>query len=240
MNKLNWETFKPKFHESYHVFMKNIIESSEVYDIFQKLKSEKEKVVPASNDTFKAFEVDRNKIRVCIFGQDPYPQVVNNIVYANGRAFCCENYGKISPSLEKLYKGFENDCYNGLNLSWTPIESLQYLENEGVALFNTNLTTLKDKPGKHDGLWEPFWKQVFEQILSLNNGLIFIAMGKTAQKLVQKYHTPFIHHILECEHPVSAPYKMRDMEHNNVFSKANKILEQSNREKIEWLPIIPF
>jgi len=241
MSKLDWENgFKDQFHESWHLKMRGIIESAEVFEIYQKLKEESKRarIVPLSSDTFASFKVDLNNLRIIMFGQDVYPQVFNNKPASNGRAFCCENYGKISPSLSKLYDAIQDDCYKNVEIGDAKKElSLEYLENQGIMLTNASLTTVKDKPGKHEQLWEIFWQKVFLEILSTQNGLIIITFGKSAQKIVKKYSTPFIHYVLECEHPVAASYSNRDMIHNNVFSRANRILQENNGSsfKINWL-----
>ena len=239
-NKLDWEKFKHHFHSSYWSKMKNIIESPELYEIYQELKnySKTQKVVPYSDDVFKCFQVDLAKLKVFILGADPYPQVFNSIPAANGRSFCCEQYGRKSPSLEILHRAIENDLYKGLNLFWQKDHlSLKYLEDQGVMLANASLTTIRDKPGKMEGLWEPFWKLVFEQIFQYQNGLIMIGFGKSAEKIIVKYHTPFIHYTYFLEHPAFAARNNRDLEHKNCFSEVNKLLESNNGRgsEIKWL-----
>lgn len=239
-NKLDWEKFKHKFHSSFWTKMKPIIESKELWDIYQQLRvyAQKEKVVPNSDDTFKCFQIDLNTLKILILGQDPYPQVFNNIPAANGRAFCCEQYGKKSPSLEILHKAFENDVYNGLNLQWDKSYlSLDYLENQGVMLANASLTCIKDKPSKMENLWEPFWKLVFENIFQYQNGLIMIGFGKSAEKIITKYHTPFIHYTYYLEHPAFAAKNNRELDHKKTFSTINSLLEKNNGRgsEIKWL-----
>lgn len=242
VNKLDWSKFSDKFHPSWHSQMKEIIESPEVYEIYQKLKEDgqKYKITPDSQNVFKAFEIDMNKINVVLMGMSPYPQVILNMKKASGLCFDCSQYGKISPSLEKLYDAMEDDCYNGLALERDKKEkSLQYLVNQGVMLCNAGLTCIKDRPDSHIELWKPFWKQVFEKILFVKPS-IFILMGKAAQELEQ-YTDPFIHKIYKCEHPVAASYASRRMEHNHVFSKAAKDLKAINNIDLEWLDSeVPF
>ena len=79
--KLDWEKgFKEKFHISWHNQIKSIIESEEIFDIYQTLKrdGEKYKITPESKNVFKCFEIDLNKVTICLFGQSPYPQIVLN------------------------------------------------------------------------------------------------------------------------------------------------------------------
>lgn len=250
MTKLDFtKGFADQMHPSWHQKMQPIIESPEVYEIFQFLKSESKrgkKITPNSSDLFKSFQVDLNQLKVVVTGMDSYPQFFNNKPAANGIAFDCRNYGRVSPSLQKLYEAWLDDCYRGREeelenvVDWNNL-SLQYLVDQGVMLTNAGLCTEKDKPGKYIELWRPFWKRVYEDVFATEAGLIFIYLGREAQKL-REFNIPFSHHLLLCEHPVAASYQEREMKHENVFSKANLILKNNNGEQsqIEWLDILPF
>jgi uracil DNA glycosylase len=250
MSKLDFtKGFSEQFHESWHSKMKPVIESPEVYEIFQHLKKESlrgKKLTPRSQDLFKSFQVDLNKLKVVVVGMDSYSNFRNNKPCANGIAFDCSLYGKVSPSLEKLYEALRDDCYRDRQeevdsfVDWNNL-SLQYLVDQGVMLTNAGLCTEKDKPGKYIDLWRPFWKLVYEQVFATEAGLIFIYLGREAQKL-REFNIPFSHHLLMAEHPVAASYQEREMRHENVFSKANLILKNNNGEQaqIEWLDILPF
>lgn len=239
VQKLNWDKFKDKFHVSWHPYIKGIVESEEVYNIYQQLKKQKSKgfiIAPHYEDTFRSFEIDLDRLKVVIMAMSPYPQVENGTYKANVIAIDCRNYGGISPSLAKLYEGIEDDLYDGMCLSCERENvSLQYLIDQGVMLTNTSLTCTKDSPDVHNGLWKPFWKQVFEKIFFQRTGLIFILMGKNAEQ-IGEYTNPVGHHILKCEHPVKSSYERRKMKHNNVFSQSNKLLEEMNGEdfKIQY------
>ncbi len=250
MEKLDWEDFKTQFHPSWHSKMQEIIESPELWNIFQVLKEKSREGViltPKSDDLFSSFQIDLNNLKVVVMGMDVYPQVRNNTFYSNGIAIDCRNYGKVSPSLEKLYNGIEADICNGFNLDFNKKNvSLQYLIDQGVMLTNVGLVTEKDKSGKLIDLFKPFWKQVFEKIFSVHNGLIFLALGKDAEKVINQYSTPFIHWVIGVEHPVASSYQQRDWKHEKCFSKINSILSSNNgkEEVINWTNIkkeeVPF
>lgn len=238
MNKLIWEEgFSEQFHKSWHSQMKNIVESQEAYDIYQILKAEDRKITPEYKNTFKSFDIDLDKLKVIIVGMSPYPQINLNSYRADGIAFDCSKYGKVSPSLSKLYQAIEDDSYEGMNLGFNHENlSLQYLIDQGVMLTNAALTCTKDNPKAHEELWKPFWRKVFDDILWTKTGLIFILMGQQAQELEQ-YTDPLAHHILKCEHPVKSSYEHRKMIHNNVFSRCNLLLEGMNGKNftIDWM-----
>jgi len=239
VNKLDWETFKDLFHPSWHPKMQEIIESPEMWNTFQFIKNESRrgvKLTPLSKDLFRSFQVDLSQLKLVLMLMDVYPQFKFNKPVANGIAMDCEYYGSISPSLEKFYDAVEDDCYKKGTMSEAKKNKrLQYLVDQGVMLTNVSLLTEKDKSGKHIELFKPFWSQIFDKIFAPMDGLIFIAMGKEAQKMLNQYSIPFNHYVLECEHPVAAARNNRDMEHKNVFSKANKLLEEQGKKKIEFL-----
>lgn len=231
MGKLSWEKFKDRFHVSWHPYMKEIIESPEVYEIFQTLKRQKSKgfeITPESENLFRSFEIDLNSLKIVLMAMSPYPQVVDGKYKSNGIALDCRNYGGISPSLSKLYEAIEDDMYEGLCLECNRENpSLQYLVDQGMMLTNASLTCIKDNPSSHDELWKPFWQKVFDKVFLTQTGLIFIFMGKQAE-FYEQYTNVLAHHVLKCEHPVKSSYERRKMKHNNVFSQANELLKGMN------------
>lgn len=248
MGKLKWEdVFKKKFHESWHPYMKEIIESEEVDNIYQELKRQKSlglTITPHSDNTFRSFQMNLENLKVVTMAMSPYPQVVNSEYKANGIALDCENYGGLSPSLTKLYEAFEDDLFEGLCLTCNRENlSLQYLVDQGMMLTNASLTCLKDSPAVHMKLWRPFWKQVFEKVFFTRTGLVFIFMGNDAQEL-EEYTNPVGHHVLKCEHPVASSYRKDKMKHNNVFSECNKLLIGMNGPEAmieyNYSEILPF
>lgn len=240
IKKLNYESFKPKFHESWHFGLQEIIESKEMWDIFQFIKglsAKGIKLTPLSSDLFKSFEIDYNTLRVVLQLMDVYPKLnKQGIPQSNGIALDCSQYGGISPSLQKFYEGIEKDVYNGLNLYYDKENlSLQYLIDQGVMVTNLGLLTEVGKPGKHLELFKPFWKMIYDKFFA-HRSLIFIYCGKDAQKL-EAYTQPFLHTVFKIEHPVAASYSSRDWETNKTFTKVNKLLEDSNGRgsEIKWL-----
>jgi uracil DNA glycosylase len=177
-------------------------------------------ITPEPVNTFRSFQMDLNKLSVVIMGMSPYPQVDKNGYKSNGLAFCCEQYGGMSPSLEKFYEACEDNLDE---IFFDKPLSLQYLVDQGVMLTNASLTCTKDSPDVHKELWKPFWKQVFDKIFFARTGLVFILMGNNAQEL-EEFTNPVGHHILKCEHPVASSYRKDKMRHNNVFTETNKLL----------------
>jgi len=237
IKSLNWENFKTHFHESWHKEMKEIIESEEMYNLYQFLKEEskkRKKLTPLPEDVFKAFQIDLNKMEVVVMGMDVYAQYNVGKPVANGIAMDCTNYGKLSPTLEKFYEGLNDDLYASSE-EFTPSLSLQYLVDQNVLLTNAALTCEKDKSGKHIAKWRPFWTMVFDKIFSKKE-LIFVFLGEHAS-LYEKLMTPFAHYSFSIEHPVAASYQHRNWKHEYTFSKVNKLLKSQNLEEILWLKL---
>jgi len=245
--KISWEVHNNKFHKSWWPYMEEIIESPEVYNIYQELKREKGvglTITPASDNTFRSFQLDLNNLKIVVMAMSPYPQVHNGEYKSNGIALDCSQYGGLSNSLVKFYEAVEDDIYDGLCLECNRENlSLQWLIDQGMMFTNSSLTCLKDSPDAHKELWKPFWKQVFEKIFFPRTGLIFMLLGNNAQEL-EDFTNPVGHHVLKCEHPVASSYRRDKMKHNNIFSKANELLEGMNGAdyKIEYNynEILPF
>lgn len=247
MKHIDFSVHKQKFHPSWWPYMEEIIESGEVYDIYQELKRQKGiglTITPASENTFRSFQIDLNSLKVVLIAQSPYPQVDRNGHKSNGISLDCEQYGSLSPSLSKFYEAVESDIYDGLCLECNrELLSLQWLIDQGMMFTNASLTCLKDSPDAHKELWKPFWKLVFEKIFFPRTGLIFMLLGSNAAEL-EEYTNPVGHHVLKCEHPVASSYRKDKMRHNNIFSKANELLEGMNGKELKieynYSQILPF
>ena len=230
---LDWSKFAPMFHPSWHKGMQGIIESKEMWNIYQFLKDESrmgKRLCPRSGDVFAGFQVDLDKLEVVVMGMDVYPQWRNGKPVANGIAMDCSIYGKLSPTLEKLYKGFSEDL--GEPDYEQPL-SLKYLVDQNILLTNAALTCERDMSGKHLGIWKPFWELVFDKIFA-DKYLIFIFLGRDAQKYA-RLTVPFNHYVFKVEHPVAASYQHRDWITDGTFSKVNKLLREEKKQEILWL-----
>lgn len=81
--RLNYEEFCGLFGEWAERF-KPFIEGKEMFDIYQKLKSDsqKERIVPNSNNTFRAFSTcSPNNLKVIFYMMDPYAKRYKNKAY---------------------------------------------------------------------------------------------------------------------------------------------------------------
>lgn len=240
MEKLVFEEFASCFGPWADRF-RPFIESKEMYDIYEKLKSDarypdgrqKEIIVPSSDNTFRSFSTcNPGNLKTIWYMMDPYAKrYKNKALQATGIAMDCSNSpdGKLQPSLEKFYEGIEDDL--GIKVEYSP--SLEYLQNQGVMLTNTDLTCKLNKTGSHSGLWEPFNKFFLEEVMYGFTGIIYVLAGKESHRM-EKHINPLGNYIIKLEHPVSASYKNSKWNHNKVFSTINRIIKENNNETIYW------
>ena len=184
---------------------------------------------PRFKDIFNAFyECKYDDLKVVVVGQDPYPQ----LGVADGIAFSCSRKGKAEKSLQYILKQTIGDYTETGRAIYTPEEcDLRRWANQGVLLINTAFTCEVNKIGSHYGIWKSFTEHVFDNINRHNPDTIFILMGKKAeawQTLLPNCK------ILKCSHPASAAYRGGEWDSNDVFDKANEILNTQDKACINW------
>lgn len=234
MEKLDYEDFAGMFGQWAEIF-KPFIESKEMWDIYQRLKTDaqKEIIVPSSDMTFRAFsKTPPDRLKAIFFLMDPYPRRYKNRVnQATGVAMDCSNSpdGSIQPSLEIFYDGIEKD----LSIKVERSPSLDYLLDQGVMMLNTDLTCKLNKTASHERVWEPF-QRFFLQELSKRTGLIYVLAGNSSHRMERFIPQPIGNHIFKIEHPMAAGHKHMDWNHKGIFKSINKILKENNHAAIHW------
>lgn len=231
-----WENFKGKFHESWHRKVQPFIESEECDKIYAFLKEESKRgkqIAPISANTFRCFmETPLDEIKVIMVGMCPYHTFRNGMPVADGLLMGCSTTGFLQPTLDKFYKGVEEDLYDGMNLNYEKNPDVSYLARQGVLMLNAGLTVEANKAGSHNAIWEPFMKYLFQEIFDVIRVPV-IFLGKEATK-IEKYVDPFTW-TFKVSHPASASYSNADWDAEHVFRKVNKILKDTNNHKVKWL-----
>jgi len=185
-------------------------------------------VFPKSEEVFKAFWMTPvDKVKIIMAGMDPYPNLYKGEPVACGLAFAPRDPSYVPPSLRIIARSMQEDLGEG-RLNW------HNLPSQGVLLLNTALTVEEKKPGSHLKLWENFTLAVLRQLQFHNTGLVFVLLGKDAQKLRPAIND-FWNYIIERPHPVSEVYSGKKWEHKNMWSEINKIIKDLNGEEIQWL-----
>ena len=184
---------------------------------------------PRFKDIFNAFkECPYDDLKIVMLGQDPYPQMG----VADGIAFSCSRKGKAEKSLQYILKETIGDYTDTGRVMYTPEEcDLRRWSNQGVLLINTALTVEINSIGSHYNIWKPFTQYLFENINRVNPGTVFMMMGRKAEEW--QVHVPDCK-ILKCSHPASAAYKGGAWDCNDIFNKANNILEKQGKTCINW------
>ena len=185
--------------------------------------------VPDNSRLFHVFNlVPLHKVKVVIFGQDPYPGLLaDGTPQAMGMSFSVPRGAPIPPSLKNIYKvlkgtvaGFEVPNHGDLS---------QWALN-GVFLLNSCLTTRVGQPLAHKSLWISFIKKVIVAILETNPNVIFLLWGNEAQKLKKIIGSRAT--ILESSHP--SPLGARLFLQCNHFNEVNEILTKQKKTPIDW------
>jgi uracil-DNA glycosylase len=197
--------------------------------IAQHLNTEKEQgkiIYPPGSQIFHAFEATPfDKLKVVIFGQDPY----HGKKQAHGLSFSVQQGVATPPSLINIFKELHEDV--GL-----PIPRHGHLENwakQGVLLLNASLTVRAGEPMSHAKLvWEKFTNTVIEKVSDLKENIVFVLWGKFAQEK-QSLIDDKKHHIIKSAHP--SPLSANNgFFGSRPFSKINTFLVKKGIDPIDW------
>ena len=186
-------------------------------EIFQSLASVRH--TPPRERIFRAFEFPLEEVRVVIFGQDPYPTPG----VADGLAFSSLPDQRIPASLRNVFKELRADL--GVASPETP--DLTAWSRSGVMLLNRTLTTAEGERNAHlmNG-WRSFTDAAAKLLAAQN--VVAILWGNNARELA-----PLFKNRIESAHP-SPLSAHRGFFGSRPFSTANRLLQESGREPINW------
>lgn len=188
---------------------------------------------PLKKDIFNAFhQTPLPKVRVVIFGQDPYHQAVTingqTVPRATGLSFSVRKGDSIPSSLQNIFKelhqsvrGFQKPD-NGDLTSWC---------EQGVLMLNSCLTVRPREAGSHGEIWHGFIRKVLKAISVVNPNCIYVMWGKEAQKLAGMIVSP--RYTLTAAHP-SGFSAARGFFGCNHFNQINDILVKLGGMGITW------
>lgn len=183
---------------------------------------------PLKCNLFRAFELcPRHKVRVIIFGQDPYHQIqYNGEPRAQGLSFSVSENDTIPSSLNNIFKEILSDVnVSNINGDLTP------WAQQGVLLLNVCLTVRPQEAGSHKKIWLGFIDKVLKDIAQVNPNCIYVLWGVWAKSI--RFMIEGNPSILEATHPsgFSANKGFYGCKH---FSKINEILLELGKEEINW------
>jgi uracil DNA glycosylase len=222
---MKWESFKDQFHESWHEWVKPIIENpkfDEAFALLRRLAKEKP-VIPSSEsgNLFRIFkEVPFNKVNVVVVGLSPYNSYLNGKEIADGIAISCSKTGKEQPTLTQWYNAMEREYGDIIREP-----DLSYLCEQGVFLYNFSLTCGYMDALSHIPVWEWFSKELFRTAISALNVPV-ITLGKEAAKVIPDTMPWQV--VYELKHPASASYSKTDWSDEGAFKGVKEIMDKQN------------
>jgi uracil-DNA glycosylase len=175
---------------------------------------------PALELVFRALELDLEKVKVVIFGQDPYPTLGN----AMGMAFSIPpEIVRVPASLRNIFIELESDL--GVKI---PVNGdLSAWESSGVLLLNRVLTTRIGESAAHEDLgWQRITDFIAKELGS--RGVVAVLWGKSAQELSR-----YFEYQISSAHP-SPLSAYRGFFGSKPFSRTNEFLVAQGREPIDW------
>ena len=179
-------------------------------------------VAPAYENILAAYQIPPSKIRVAIFGQDPYPTPG----YAHGLAFSVTSTTQPLPaSLRNIFKELESDC----GVKPASNGNLQRWVDQGVFLLNQILTTRPTQSLAHENYgWQEFTAASAKVVGE--SGAVGIFWGSKAHHLA-RYFDPELSLFSPHPSPLSA---YRGFFGSKPFSQANEKLVQKGLPAISW------
>ena len=194
-----------------------------VENIYEGYYGNKKPIYPEKEKVFSALDlVAPEGVKVVIVGQDPY----HTPGQAQGLAFSLPDTAKTQPSMRNILK----ELYDDIGIERTS-QDLTNWTTQGVPLLNRSLTVEEGEPNSMADLWTPVTNRLIEVISELQQPIIFVLWGKSAQQLI-----PIIDgrkRIITSPHP--SPFSAsRGFFGSKPFSRVNEYLDENNQQMIDW------
>jgi uracil-DNA glycosylase len=192
-----------------------------------KLSIQNKKFTPTIKDLFRAFEeCPYDKLKIIMVGQEPYL----NVGSSDGLAFSCSNNPRIETSLKFILDEVNKTVYDGHAVSIDP--DLKRWSNQGILLLNTSLTSQICTSGQHYEIWKPFMAYLFDLLNHNKNELIYLYIGKKAQKWVDSIDNGYKFLVT---HPINpASLNTRRWNSDDVFLKTQLLVKEHYNTDIIW------
>lgn len=191
--------------------------------------------VPNNDTIFRIFyEIKPKEIKVVLIGQDPYFKLTSTgETEAQGMSFSVPSYHSINSSVKNMHKELASDENLGYEFFMPDHGNLIEWVKQGVMLLNTHLTTDLNKAGVHSklGFWLQFTIPLLQKIISLDNKMVFVLLGKDAQSITKYLNGKGV--IIDAPHPSGANVKSGFIG-SKVFSRCNEELIKQGKTPIDW------
>lgn len=185
---------------------------------------------PSLGRMFRSLEeMEASRVRVCIVGQDPYP----NTQIATGRAF--EVPASVEPkSFPPTLKSIFSEYCSDLSLPYPTMGDLSRWVDQGVLLWNAIPSTNAGESLSHD--WREYDCLTIE-VLSLldRRGVVFAFLGAVPRRYVG-YVKSAGSRVIECSHPSprGSLNSRNPFRGSRLFSTINQKLREIGEEPIDW------
>ena len=225
MNKLDSSKFKSLLGD-WFPYLEKLIETEEMYNLYQEFKQCKEHITPKSSNLYKFLEYcPKDNLKLIVIGQDPYPSKYykSKEFQATGISFDNSNSpdGKLQPSLEAFWNGLSHEFDRELPRE----KDLRFLCEQGVLLGNRALNCKLNKTGSFMGKWDFFWEFFLQEIVfNYYKGVPIILLGKDSAKL-KKYVFEMVNPVFILDHPSHAARLQECWITNGTFTKCNRLIE---------------
>lgn len=206
-------------------------DSGEWQVVQEKLEDlEKKRIIynPERQNLFNALDAcPYDKVKVAIFGQDPYPEGK----YATGIAFSIPKASKtMPPTLVNLLKEYNTDT--GLDVPTSG--NLEKWCDRGVLLWNVVPSCTAGSSLSHN--WDE-WKLLTNEIIKKlsERTVVMVFLGGTARNFVKEANEQMVE-ILEASHPSPRASNASNNPFfgSRVFTTANLKLAEWGIDTIDW------
>ena len=184
---------------------------------------------PLKENIFKCFEmIPLNKVKVVIWGQDPYPTLLDKgVPRAQGYAFGVSREDMVPQSLQNIYKEIKSN----FSMFQAPNHGdLTWLTEQGVLLINSSLTYCPANPKCFLNLWNRFTNIIVKIINENVDNCIHLLWGKNCERLSEHIQSREVF-IAPHPSPFSARRGFFGCKH---FLKVNITLKRQEKEQINW------
>lgn len=210
-----------------------VYELTRIYRRLQELHMKGYVIFPYEQDIFRSLRLcRRDKLKVVILGQDPYPQkdLTYGLPLASGLSFSGRKGGMKPGSLDAIF--FEiNRTFPGIPLQHYDLTSWA---EQGVLLLNTCLTVNEGDAGSHIklGIWKYWMDYLIQYICETCPGVIFLLWGGKAEEFATRSDAPISKKVtkLICGHPSSKNQSAKKFAENGHFAAIFYEINRRNHE----------
>ena len=187
-------------------------------------------ISPSRDEMFTSLErTERNQVRVCVVGQDPYP----NKAYATGVAFSVPQT-VLPKDFPVTLKSIFSEYCSDLSLPYPTMGDLSRWTDQGVLLWNAIPSTTAGESLAHD--WREYDNLTLEVLNILDGrGVVFAFLGAVPRRYAGSIRSAGSR-VIECSHPsprgsLSSRNPFRG---SRLFSKINYLLREIGQPPIDW------